>query len=661
MLLAVNARQKAPSSAGWSERSWSDMLDEGYLSTLEVSPNIGVLLGPKSGGLVTVDLDDDAHVEAFLDLNPPLRNTLRTRGARGCQLWLWMAPDERFQKLGIPSWPQGWPAKVIKLKQRMADEGHTIGEWRGGAGQSIVAGIHPAGHAYEVQVNAPPLEYRWRDIVWPRGLARPWVADVLKAVEIRSGAVFESPDEGALALVEHGAAVWFSATHEVVFEAEEKQFYRYEPATGLWRVTSDEGLLAEISRALLDLSGDVSGAGGDFLRSNAARSQRVVKAIANYVRAEVEVRGVFANGGQRRVVHALNGMVHLDAAGPVLRPFAPSYFSRNQIPHDFVPGAQCPRFLRELLGRGFGPDDCEMVQRLAGLLLVGQNLAQKLVLLRGKGGAGKSRITALLQALVGEANVAALRPEKLNDRFELGFFIGKTALFGAELGPRVLMTEAASVLKSLTGGDTLPAELKGRGRPSLRGQFNIWGTTNFKAVVRVEGDVEAWERRLVVLDYDAPPPEKKIPDFELVLMREEGPGILAWAVEGARHYLMELDRGELLRMHPAAKQRVANLLDESRSVEMFVRDVVATMNGGDGVTLDEAGEDYCEWCGDRSWEPESHDRFSAKLKDQLRSIHRLSVSNGIERDGKAKRGFRNAFLRDWRPPELSPSGSKILD
>jgi hypothetical protein len=114
-------------------------------------------------------------------------------------------------------------------------------------------------------------------------------------------------------------------------------------------------------------------------------------------------------------------------------------------------------------------------------------------------------------------------------------------------------------------------------------------------------------------------------------------------------------------MHPAAKQRVANLLDESRSVEMFVRDVVATMNGGDGVTLDEAGEDYCEWCGDRSWEPESHDRFSAKLKDQLRSIHRLSVSNGIERDGKAKRGFRNAFLRDWRPPELSPSGSKILD
>jgi hypothetical protein len=117
VLLAVNARQKAPSSAGWSERSWSDMLDEGYLSTLEVSPNIGVLLGPKSGGLVTVDLDDDAHVEAFLDLNPPLRNTLRTRGARGCQLWLWMAPDERFQKLGIPSWPQGcsssaWPTRA---------------------------------------------------------------------------------------------------------------------------------------------------------------------------------------------------------------------------------------------------------------------------------------------------------------------------------------------------------------------------------------------------------------------------------------------------------------------------------------------------------------------------------------------------------------------
>jgi hypothetical protein len=49
-------------------------------------------------------------------------------------------------------------------------------------------------------------------------------------------------------------------------------------------------------------------------------------------------------------------------------------------------------------------------------------------------------------------------------------------------------------------------------------KFCVWGVTNFKGVVRCDGDAEAWERRLVVFDYAAPAPEVKIPNFAAVLM-----------------------------------------------------------------------------------------------------------------------------------------------
>src|SRR5437868_4181417 len=67
----------------WKHRGLSDMDDATYLAKLEKAGNIGVALGKVSGGLVTIDLDDDKYVGAFLKANPLLTPTLRTHGSRG--------------------------------------------------------------------------------------------------------------------------------------------------------------------------------------------------------------------------------------------------------------------------------------------------------------------------------------------------------------------------------------------------------------------------------------------------------------------------------------------------------------------------------------------------------------------------------------------------
>lgn len=102
--------------------------------------NIGVLLGAASDNLTTIDIDDDAMVAPFLELNPFLANTLRTRGARGCQFWL---------RTRGP-----YPERIYKVRDH---NGLMVAEWRGGGGaQSVIFGVHPNGNTYRFDYELPP-------------------------------------------------------------------------------------------------------------------------------------------------------------------------------------------------------------------------------------------------------------------------------------------------------------------------------------------------------------------------------------------------------------------------------------------------------------------------------------------------------------------------
>jgi hypothetical protein len=57
------------------------------LTAIKRGGNIGILLGPESGRLFALDIDDDQLVEEFLNRFPWLANTLQSRSKRGCQFW----------------------------------------------------------------------------------------------------------------------------------------------------------------------------------------------------------------------------------------------------------------------------------------------------------------------------------------------------------------------------------------------------------------------------------------------------------------------------------------------------------------------------------------------------------------------------------------------
>ena len=77
----------------WKHIQLADMKDDKHLAKLEKAGNIGVALGKLSDRLISIDFDDDYHADRFLEANPLLAATLRTRAYRGCNIWIRCAGD----------------------------------------------------------------------------------------------------------------------------------------------------------------------------------------------------------------------------------------------------------------------------------------------------------------------------------------------------------------------------------------------------------------------------------------------------------------------------------------------------------------------------------------------------------------------------------------
>jgi phage/plasmid-associated DNA primase len=199
--------------------------------------------------------------------------------------------------------------------------------------------------------------------------------------------------------------------------------------------------------------------------------------------------------------------------------------------------AKCDRFLQELVYPAVHAEDVELLQKFGGMFLLGNNRAQRMLILDGEAGRGKTQFANVIQGIVGMANVTQLRTRHLGGRFELFRYLQKSLLVGVDVEPDFLRTKGAAVIKGLVGGDWFDAEQKGgTGSFQLQGTFNVIITSNARLRVQLQGDLGAWRRRLSIVRFEAQPPAKKINDFGAYLVRTEGSGILNWFLLGLKRF-----------------------------------------------------------------------------------------------------------------------------
>lgn len=430
-----------------------------------------------------------------------------------------------------------------------------------------------------------------------------------------------------------------AAHHDELYEPIENVFYRYSAETGLYSEVTVDAIKQEISGYLLKIGRD-SGIVGMVK----GRTDRQLTAIIGHLRGIVERRDAFRKTAN--CIHLANGVLEVKKDGTVeLLPFSPKYRSRNRSPIAYDPKATCPRFLNELLLPSVHPEDVPVIQKYLALCLLGRNLVQRFMILDGTPGRGKSQLAIIFQNLIGLPNCTQLRTEHLTGRFELFRYLKKTLLVGVDVPGDFLSTRGAQVLKALVGGDIMEAEQKGeKGGVPIEGTFCVVITSNSRLRVKLEGDPDAWRRRLLIVRYETPPVAKKIPDFGQYLIQAEGSGILNWALQGLADLFRDIEATGDVALTPRQRGIVDALLTESDSLGHYLQERVEKDASGD-LTVEEIVAGYLQHCPARGWVPIPTTLIQRRLEERMLELFQTGKSNSIKRGGVCCRGFRNVRFK----------------
>jgi putative DNA primase/helicase len=410
-----------------------------------------------------------------------------------------------------------------------------------------------------------------------------------------------------------------------IFIPIEQKFYTYSPCDGIFLNQREANLLADLSRLLLNCAEDCNTGSIDISALKfRLRDSKKLTGVLKKAQAILATPDDFFATGLTEFIPCANGMLRL--SDRQLLPFSPMYRRRNKLAVDFKPGAKCPLFLGTLMQPALDAEDLDLLQRWCGLALIGENVAQRLLILTGTAGGGKGTFIRVLVGILGQTNVASLRTQLLNERFELGRFLGKTLLYGADVPEKFLNHRGASVLKSLTGGDPVALEFKRSNEsPVVVCKFNAIVTCNSRLTVHLEGDSDAWRRRLVIIKYEKPQPENVIADLSEQILKNESSGILNWQLDGLEKVRAD---GWQLRLTPAQQTRVDDLLLESEGHIIFARDALYVADGSD-LTVEDCYAAYVRFCTERGWIILPRNKFSNLIGDAVARMHGLPVRHDI--------------------------------
>jgi len=425
---------------------------------------------------------------------------------------------------------------------------------------------------------------------------------------------------------EQGFAKLYVLATPLVYIPAEKAFYYYNSSTGLWQMQSKEELLDHLGLFLHEYAEVCC-----IPLVETKRNQSVLSSIIKFLSAICR-EPKFFHRSQRTFIHCANGVLELDEQGEWgLKPFSPDYHSRNRCEISYAPGLQALRFLGELLNPLVEKDDVDLLQQYIGQCLTGKNITQSILLLTGSGGSGKGTLANIVEKIVGDGNFTQIRPENIIGRFETSFFMNKTLLTGKESKTSFFTANGMSILKSLVGDDTLRVEIKNSNQHEMiDGVYNVFIVGNPTPFLEFESneDRSAWYRRLRWVKCKNYKPAVPIADFAGKLIAEEGPGILNWALAGAKTIILSgsssMPRSEL------QAARLDYLFSSADPLTLFLSTALQS-NRGTTITGDELFAEFTKFSLAMEWQPWSQREFQKQIHDAMIRLFQCPLRRDVPR------------------------------
>ncbi|MET8753212.1 phage/plasmid primase, P4 family [Streptomyces sp. NPDC004667] len=341
--------------------------------------------------------------------------------------------------------------------------------------------------------------------------------------------------------------------------------------------------------------------------------------ILNAARLDADPYALCTPGG---VVDLLTGTV--SAPDP-----ARDFHSRStSVAPAAVPAVRWEAFLRDTFGQDAeGAEMIDFLQLLLGYSITGDVGAQVMPFLYGLGKNGKSVLLDVLVKLLGDYADAAPPGFLMAKPFEghpteLAELLGRRVIVCSELKPGDRFDEAR--VKLLTGGDRIKARRMRQDFFSITPTHKLWLLGNHRPEVGTGGF--AFWRRIRLIPFERVVPDQcKVDNLADSLVQDEGPGILAWLIDGARRYLAgekDLTGPDRVRVATTAyaetEDHMGRFIGEACRVEITLRAEQATLY-----------QAYRQWCLGEGANPVTSRAFAARIRETLgmRSPKEMLASN----------------------------------
>lgn len=329
-------------------------------------------------------------------------------------------------------------------------------------------------------------------------------------------------------------------------------------------------------------------------------------------------------------IHVANGTLFLDGGFTEEKTFC-----RNRLPVCYDPAALPPlrwlRFLSELLNE----EDIPTLQEFMGYCLLPTTKAQKMLMIIGKGGEGKSRIGVVMRALFGESMVNGNLTKVETNRFARADLEHVLVMVDDDMKLEAL--PQTNYIKTIITAE-LPLDLERKSRQSYQGElycrFLGFGNGSLKALYdRSNG----FFRRQIILTARRRDKDRIDDPYLSEKLTAEKEGIFLWCLEGLRRLIAQ---NYAFTISDRARENMrAAVSDGNNVVEFMASEGYIELKADEEISSRQLYSIYEQWCTDNAMKPLSQRSFWLFLSEN-QDTYNLEATNNIRLpDGKRVRGF----------------------
>ena len=310
-------------------------------------------------------------------------------------------------------------------------------------------------------------------------------------------------------------------------------------------------------------------------------------------------------------------------------------YCRNRLPVRFDPKAPTPTRWLQFLSDLLAPEDILTLQEFMGYCLIPTNRAQKMLMLIGSGGEGKSRIGVVMRAIFGDNMVNGNLSKVETNRFARADLEHMLVMVDDDMKLEAL--PQTNYIKTIVTAD-VPVDLEKKSRQSYQGElycrFLGFGNGNIKALYdRSRG---FYRRQIILTTKKRPMDRVDDPHLSNKLIAEKE-GIFLWCLNGLQRLIDNSFRFTISRQSQENMQAAVsdgnNIVDFMKSEGYIRLDAKAKISSKQLYGL------YGIWCEDNALRPLSQRSFAAWLSENQEEYSLEPTNNIYIGNGRRARGW----------------------